>query len=219
MTRPEVKFCGLTRPADAALAAELGARYVGVILAHGPRLLTTARAREVFSAATGAARVAVVGRGTPEALVAAGLESGADILQLHGDPGLRDLERVRALWPGRLWVVIRVGAEGLPADAVARSGHADAVLLDTKVAGRLGGTGRTFDWHTVTRDMVTLRARTTIVLAGGLAPDNISRALDLLSPHVVDVSSGVESAPGIKDAARMRAFMSAVTQWHPPTIA
>lgn len=217
MTRPDVKFCGLTRPADAALAAELGARYVGAILADGPRLLTPARAREVLSAATGPARVAVMGGGTPESLVAAGQEAGADILQLHGDPGLGDLERLRTLWPGRLWVVIRVGAEGLPADAAARAELADAVLLDAKVSGRLGGTGQAFDWRTVTQDVAALRSKCTIVLAGGLTPDNISRALDVLSPHVVDVSSGVESAPGIKDAARMRAFMSVVTHWHPPT--
>ena len=217
MIRPEVKICGLTRPADAALAAELGARYVGVILATGPRLLSADHAREVLGAAHGPARVAVVGGGTPESLAAAGLKTGADILQLHGDQEIDEIDRLRALWPGRLWVVIRIGPEGLPPDAAERASHADAVLLDARVEGRLGGTGQAFDWRVVTQDMAALRAKAPIVLAGGLTPDNISEALDVLTPHVVDVSSGVESAPGIKDAARMRAFMSVVTRWHPPS--
>lgn len=216
MTRPDVKFCGLTRPADAALAAELGASYVGVILADGPRLLTPLAAREVLAAAVGIARVAVVGRGPPEALVRAGSEAGADILQVHGDQSPGELQRLRTAWPGKLWAVIRVGTDGLPPDALERAALADAVLLDAKVPGRLGGTGQRFDWASVTHGMVALRATGPVVLAGGLTADNISEALDALAPNVVDVSSGVETAPGIKDPARMRAFMSTVTRWHPP---
>ena len=215
MPRPEVKFCGLTRPGDAALAAELGATYIGTILASGPRLLSPAQAREVYRAAPGPTAVAVVGAGTPQALAALGRDSGADILQLHGDPSAADLDHLRALWPGRLWVVLRVGAAGLPANAEALARRADGIVLDTMVAGRLGGTGQAFDWRSVTQDMAGLRAAALFVLAGGLHADNIGEALDLLAPQVVDVSSGVESAPGIKDAARMRAFMSAVDRWHP----
>ena len=217
MTRPDVKFCGLTRPADAALAAELGAAYVGAILADGPRLLTPERAREVLGAAVGPARVAVVGHGNAADLARAGREAGADVLQLHGDPTPDDIERLRTLWPGRLWAVIRIGSSGLPPVALACAALVDAVVLDAKVPGRLGGTGTRFDWQSVTHDMAALRAKGLVVLAGGLTQDNISQALNELAPNVVDVSSGVEVAPGIKDPARMRAFMSAVTRWHPPT--
>ena len=105
----------------------------------------------------------------------------------------------------------------LPPVALACAALVDAVVLDAKVPGRLGGTGTRFDWQSVTHDMAALRAKGLVVLAGGLTQDNISQALNELAPNVVDVSSGVEVAPGIKDPARMRAFMSAITRWHPPT--
>jgi phosphoribosylanthranilate isomerase len=87
---------------------------------------------------------------------------------------------------------------------------ADAVVLDAKVSGRLGGTGTAFDWDGVARTLDRQRVRARIVLAGGLNQDNVAQAVRIVAPDIVDVSSGVESAPGIKDHARMRAFGDAV---------
>ena len=99
--RPEVKFCGLTRPEDAALAASLAVDYVGVILVGGPRLLTPLRAREVLSAARGPKRVAVVRRADAATMASEGRAAGADILQVHADPTAGELRALRASWPGR----------------------------------------------------------------------------------------------------------------------
>ena len=209
----EIKFCGLTRPEDAARASELGARYAGVILADGPRLLPPARAREVLGAARGPLRVAVVGHGAPAVLAAQATAAGADIIQLHGDPTAADVAAIRRSFPGRIWAVVRVGDAGLPPGTAALFDSAHAVVLDAKVAGRLGGSGVRFDWDAVANALIPLRGRAALVLAGGLTADNIIEALDRLGPDVVDVSSGVESSPGVKDPERMRRFAHAVSTW------
>jgi phosphoribosylanthranilate isomerase len=87
--------------------------------------------------------------------------------------------------------------------------EADAVLLDARVQGRLGGTGVKLEWGSLADSVSALRGRTPVVLAGGLNPENVAEAVRLMAPDVVDVSSGVESAPGIKDHAKMRAFFDA----------
>jgi phosphoribosylanthranilate isomerase len=212
----EIKFCGLTRAGDAARAAELGARYVGAILADGPRLLTPVQAREVLGAAHGPLRVAVVGAGDPAALAARATAAGADIVQLHGDPTAADVSAIRRYFSGRIWAVVRVGDAGLPPGTSALFDSAHAVVLDAKVAGRLGGSGVKFDWAAVANALIPLRGRAALVLAGGLTPDNIVEALERLDPDVVDVSSGVEASPGVKDPERMRRFAHAVSTWHSP---
>jgi phosphoribosylanthranilate isomerase len=93
----------------------------------------------------------------------------------------------------------------------------DAVVLDAKVSGVLGGSGVAFDWTAVATQIDVMRTRAPLVLAGGLTPSNISVALAAMRPDVVDVSSGVESAPGIKDHHAMRAFAAAVAQWNQET--
>jgi phosphoribosylanthranilate isomerase len=110
---------------------------------------------------------------------------------------------------------LRVGGEQLtPAQRVAVRGS-DGVLFDTLSRGVLGGSGVAFQWELVANDVRELRTTTRIILAGGLRPENVRGAIDLLVPDVVDVSSGVESSPGIKDHSRMAAFMNAVR--HTPT--
>jgi phosphoribosylanthranilate isomerase len=117
---------------------------------------------------------------------------------------------VRPFFSGEVWAVIRVSGSELPPDSLALFSVADAVVLDAKVSGRLGGTGTTFDWDPVARTLDRQRTRSRIVLAGGLNQDNVAHAIRVVAPDVVDVSSGVEAAPGIKDHARMRAFSDAV---------
>lgn len=206
----EIKFCGLTRPEDAELAGQLGAAYLGVVFAGGPRMLDAARAAAVLDGCTrGAQRVGVFGRaGAPE-IGRTSREARLDILQLHGDPTVADILAVREETSAKVWAVVRV-ADTLPPEADELLDAADALLIDARVAGSLGGNGVSVDWHALAPALEARRSRGRVVLAGGLTPGNVAEALAALRPDVVDVSSGVEAAPGIKDHARMRAFAAAV---------
>lgn len=206
---PAVKFCGLTRPEDAAAGARLGAAYLGVIFAGGPRLLTPRRAAEVLAAANGARRVGVFGAvpGTEVGDVAA--EAGLDVVQLHGDPDAAAVSAVRRHFAGEVWAVVRCDGPRVPAGTEALFATADAVVLDAKVPGQLGGTGVTVRWAELRDVLAPWRGGAPLVLAGGLTPGNVAEAAALLTPAVVDVSSGVEVAPGVKDHERMRAFQRA----------
>ena len=208
----EVKFCGLTRGADALEAARLGAAYAGVVLAGGPRRVTPSRAAELLAALPRTVRrIGVFGAAPAAEIAAAARVAGLDGVQLHGDPSAGDVAAVRRSFDGIVWAVVRVGA-ALPAalegvDALAAA--ADGIVLDTKVDGRLGGSGVAFDWAAAARALEGRRPR-RLVVAGGLTPENVAAAVAALAPDVVDVSSGVESAPGVKDHARMRAFVGAL---------
>ncbi len=211
---PAVKICGLKRPDDAAAAYAAGARYVGTILAGGPRLVTPAGARAVFEQAGTATRVVVVGHEPVDDIVRVAMAAGADIVQLHGDPSPRMVLDLRERWLGGIWAVLRVPVGAFDAErAAALFSVADGVVLDAFVAGALGGTGSTIDWNGLQAPLAAVRATgesgALLVLAGGLTPDNVATGIRLLAPDVVDVSSGVEQAPGIKDQARVRRFIAA----------
>ena len=205
----EIKFCGLTRAADADYAASLGAAYVGVIFAESPRHVEPGAATAVLAGVRQRARtVGVFGREAAETIAALASDLGLDVVQLHGDPTPDTVERVRSGFGGAVWAAARIEGTTLPHSTAGLLAVADAVVLDAKVAGQLGGTGHSFDWDAIARTLDHRRAR--LVLAGGLSPENVARAVRIIAPDVVDVSSGVESAPGIKDHARMRAFRDAV---------
>jgi phosphoribosylanthranilate isomerase len=207
----DIKFCGLTRSDDAAVAVSLGAAYVGVIFAESPRRLEPSAAPRVLAPARGRARtVGVFGRATVQAIADIASVVSLDAVQLHGDPDSNTVERIRDAIDGEVWAVVRVAGAELPPEAPSLLDVADAVVLDSKVTGQLGGTGRAFDWELVARMLDRTRARARIVLAGGLNHENVAHAVSVIAPHVVDVSSGVESAPGIKDHDRMRLFAEAV---------
>ena len=210
----EVKFCGLTRPEDAALAVELGAAYCGVIFAGGPRLLTLDRAREVLAPVTGplTKRVGVFGTQSVDEALHIADKLALDVLQFADSVASTRRIGLRERFSGLLWQVAHTD----PASGAAMTDPAswfddgaDAVVLDAAVAGQLGGTGVALDWAALAPEMHRLRARGTVVLAGGLRPENVARAIALATPDIVDVSSGVESAPGAKDPERMRAFARA----------
>ncbi len=204
---PAVKFCGLRRAEDAAEAVRLGANYVGVIFAGGPRLVTVEEARTVLGPTRGAAvrRVGVFGAVSPAAVARVVAEVALDVVQLSADPDAEMVEAVRAASGAEIWAAVRCTTE-FPQRALVLFEHADAVLLDAKVDGKLGGTGRTLPWENFARVRTPGRR---LVLAGGLTPENVAEAITVLQPDVVDVSSGVETAPGIKDHERMRAFLEA----------
>lgn len=207
----DIKFCGLTRPEDAAQAVALGAAYCGVIFAGGPRLVTPDRARAVLAPVTAGAarRVGVFGAQSAEEIAEVADAVGLDVLQLHGGAP-RDLLialRERGAWV--LWPVVHVrpGESSIAVDAAGwYSDGAAGVVLDAAVAGRLGGTGVALEWAGLAPEVRRLRRHGAVVLAGGLTPGNVARAVASAAPDVVDVSSGVESAPGVKDPERMRRF-------------
>ena len=207
----ELKFCGLTRPEDAAFAVSLGASYVGVIFADSPRQVDRALAAEVVAPARGKAKaVGVFGPASVESITAVAAAVPLDVVQLHGDPSPGLVERVRPFFSGEVWAVVRISGAELPPESGALLSVADAVVLDAKVSGALGGTGKAFDWDGVAKALDRKRVRSRVVLAGGLNHENVAQAIRIMAPDIVDVSSGVESAPGIKDHARMRAFSDAV---------
>ncbi len=207
---PELKICGLTREVDAAAAVACGAGYVGVIFAGGPRERSVAQARRVLDAAAGARRVAVVAEQSVEELAALAEALALDVLQLHGDPTIARIASVRRLTGRAVWAVVRVAEGALRADAVDLSSAADMVVVEPLVPGRLGGTGTSFDWAAARESIASIRRPGRLALAGGLTPINVKEAIAALAPDLVDVSSGVESAPGIKDGQRMRDFAEAV---------
>jgi phosphoribosylanthranilate isomerase len=198
-----VKICGLTSVADAEACVRLGADAIGLnFVPTSPRRVDEAKAREIVAAVGGSALVVAVVASLPlERMRALKEATGVGCLQLHGDESADD---VRGLLP-HAYKAIRVGS----AEDVARaeSMPGDYVMVDARVEGALGGTGRTFDWELV----VNLAQRRKLVLAGGLTPENVGAAIARVRPWCVDVASGVEreGAPGVKDLARVRAFIDA----------
>jgi phosphoribosylanthranilate isomerase len=210
----EVKFCGLTRAEDAAQAVALGAQYTGVIFAGGPRLLTPAQARAVLApaAGTGTKRVAVFGNQAVEETLEMSEQVELDVLQLSygGERALR--VGLRKKFRGEIWAVLHVppGASKPDVDALSWfEDGLDAVVVDAAVPGQLGGTGVALDWSALSAEIQRLQQGGKVVLAGGLRPQNVAQAVALSGADVVDVSSGVESSPGIKDPELMRAFAMA----------
>ena len=206
----EVKFCGLTRAADALAAAELGAGYTGVIFAGGPRCLTLDQALHVLPAGVDPKKVGVFGGKPPEEIARAAEILALDVVQLHADPDASAVEALRRLFGGRIWAAVRCAGDKLPDGVDGLFAAADAVLLDARVAGAMGGTGTALPWSALARAVERARGSAgRLVLAGGLTPENVGTAIRQMAPDVVDVSSGVEQSPGVKDHARMRQFVAA----------
>jgi phosphoribosylanthranilate isomerase len=208
----KVKFCGMTRPQDAALAAEIGVSYVGVIFADSPRRVDEQSARRILDAAgEGVKRVGVFGTNDPESIGAAADAVRLDVVQLHADPSMSDVAAIRKRYRGEVWAAIRIAGDHIPGDAELLFDSADAIVLDARSEKRLGGTGQALAWNEIAVDLARDRGSSAVVLAGGLKPENVARAVRTLAPDVVDVSSGIESAPGIKDPWLMREFFAAAT--------
>jgi phosphoribosylanthranilate isomerase len=199
-----VKICGITRAADAAAAVEAGADAVGFVFwRKSPRAIDPRTARAIAAGLPPSiVRVGVFVDPLPAEAARIAEEAGLDVLQLHGSEppdSLLDL-------PRRCWKAVGVGRDFVAADALRYEGKAAGILLDARGDVAPGGTGLTFDW-TLAREV---RKRASfLLLAGGLDPENVAAAIRALSPDGVDVSSGVESAPGRKDQARVKAFVEA----------
>jgi phosphoribosylanthranilate isomerase len=203
-----VKICGLTRPLDAAAAVAAGASYLGVVLAGGPRLVTTDQAAAIRAAAGRVPVLGVYGDQPVEHILSVSRAAGLAGAQLHGPHSRTDAARLRA--EGLLvWRVVRIATPD-DLDRLAEAGtEADAVLVEPRVEHVLGGAGVPLDLA-VAREARGRLAGVTMVLAGGLVPGSVAQAVALVRPEVVDVSSGVEHLPGIKDPEKIARFMEAV---------
>jgi phosphoribosylanthranilate isomerase len=205
----DVKICGLTRAVDAEFADAAGVAYLGVIFAGGVRERTPMQARATLEGRR-PRRVGVFARQSPEAIATLVETVGLHVVQLHADPDDERVRQVRAATGAEVWAVVRTPDGSLPEGIEALCETADALVIDALVPGALGGTGTRVPWDRLGESLDALDYHPRIVLAGGLTAENVAEAIEYVAPSVVDVSSGVESSPGIKDHARIRAFVAAV---------
>ena len=201
--RTRIKICGITRPEDAAAAVAAGADAIGVIFAPSPRRVTLDQAATVLADVPPlVARVGVFVDATPEEVEAAIEACGLTAVQFCGS------ETPAACGGSSRPVIkaLRVGTDfGSHAWEPFR-GYAAALLLDTYVTGKAGGTSQTFDW----RKPGEFPGWASVFVAGGLDPSNVGACIAALRPFAVDVSSGVEVRPGIKGHDEIFAFCAAV---------
>jgi phosphoribosylanthranilate isomerase len=197
--RVRVKICGITRADDARAAADAGADAIGLVFADSPRRVTPGQARAICAAVPPFITVVGLFVDAPAALIREVLgQVPLDLIQFHGRETPEDC---RAF--GRRYIKAIHMKDGLDVKAEAQR-YADAagVLLDSFHSQLAGGSGERFDWTRVPRD-----CGRPLILAGGLTPENVAQAIAIAQPYAVDVSSGVEQSKGIKDAARIAAFV------------
>ncbi|NIZ10276.1 phosphoribosylanthranilate isomerase [Pseudooceanicola sp. HF7] len=205
-----VKICGLGRPEDVEAAAEAGASYGGfVFFAKSPRNISVEAARALaVEAPIGFAKVALMVNPDDALLEAVNSAVPLDMIQLHGKESPERVAEVRARTGLPVMKALGVAGEEDLAQIALYETVADQLLVDAKApkgAALPGGNGLSFDWR-----LIAGRSwKCPWMLAGGLTPDNVAEAIRLTGANQVDVSSGVESAPGVKDPALIRAFTKA----------
>jgi phosphoribosylanthranilate isomerase len=210
----KIKICGVTQPDDAARVAAAGVDFIGLnFWPTSKRYLSPERAPQVAVAArassSSAGSVQLVGVfvNAPQGEIAAiARDVALDVIQVHGDESPDDVAAIARATGLAVWKALAAAGPGDLAHLDAWP--VDAILLDAPAAGR-GGAGKTFDW-TLARDARRDNPARKLVIAGGLGPHNVGAAIEAVDPWAVDVASGVESAPGIKDPAKVAAFVAAV---------
>ncbi|MEP1765406.1 MAG: phosphoribosylanthranilate isomerase [Sulfitobacter sp.] len=205
-----VKICGLRKVEDLRAAAEAGARYVGfVFFPKSPRHLEIAQAAELaVDAPFGLCKVALTVNADDAMLDALTAAMPLDMLQLHGSESPERVAEVKARYGLPVMKAVGVATRADLAQLDLYSGVADQILVDTKKPQNSdlpGGNGLTFDWGLLSRRVW----RCPWMLAGGLTPENVGTAIRTTGARQIDLSSGVESAPGVKDPALIRAFIQA----------
>lgn len=193
-----IKICGITRREDAALAATLGASYVGFVLwKDSPRAASLDIVREIVAVLPGEVTPVGVFVNPTEAEINAAAAAGVRVAQVHADDD-------RIYTDARI-PVIRAVHLAVDRDGVQPDVQDELILLDAHDPVRRGGTGQTVDWR---RAALIARSR-RVILAGGLTPANVRQAIEEVHPYAVDVASGVESSPGIKNPDLVRSFIEA----------
>nr|VFJ52477.1 MAG: phosphoribosylanthranilate isomerase [Candidatus Kentron sp. FW] len=198
-----MKICGITRPADALVAAQLGADAIGLVFyPPSPRAITIDKALAIAKVLPPFVTLVALFVNPDTTLVKEVLNTlPINLLQFHGEEDPADCERY-----GYPYIKAVRMQEGIQlSDRMKQFSSATALLLDTYRQGTRGGTGETFDWTLVPSERTL-----PLVLAGGLDPNNVQEAIRIIRPFAVDVSGGVESAKGIKDANKMAEFIARV---------
>ncbi len=204
-----VKLCGMTRAEDAVLAVRLGAHALGFIFAPSPRQVSPEAVREIVRGLPPLVQtVGVFVNEDPARIREIVSFCGLGLVQLHGDESPADCE---ALMP-RAVKAFRLKDEASLAMIEPYRGKVRAALFDSYADEKRGGTGKTLDWDLAARGK---ELEIPIILAGGLAPGNVRRAILAVRPFAVDVNSGVEERPGIKSAALMERLMEIVMTLEP----
>ncbi len=205
--RTRVKICGITRCEDALLAVDAGADAIGLVFYEkSPRFVSQDQAAEISQRIPAFVSRVALFKDADRQMVESVLEHvEIDLIQFHGSETSDYCELFNRPY------IKAIGMKGTEHDAeflvtsAANYQSAKAILLDGHAPGEAGGTGETFDWASI----ATIAK--PMVLAGGLTPQNVKQAIDLVNPFAVDVSSGVESSPGIKDKDKIAAFMKQVS--------
>src|SRR3954467_651557 len=209
---PRIKFCGITSVADAELAAANGAWAIGLILWPGSkRACDPAEGVRISNAVR--RKVEVTGvfvNQTLDEVAALADMLHLSMIQLHGDEGPAYANEVARRTGAK---VIKAQSVRLASDVVAiQAFRTDFHLLDTHREGLRGGTGETFDWSMLSRRY----SKVPLILSGGLTAENVGEAIATVRPFAVDVASGTEASPGVKDPEKLRAFSEAVAATEPP---
>jgi len=205
--KTRIKICGLTRLEDARFCAAAGADYLGFVLArHSPRFVDPVAAKEIVGWVYGPLSVGVFVDEEPETVNRVVREVGFDLVQLHGSETVDICRAIEAPVIKALHVGPETRGEDLGAAIEKYQGTVQHILFDTSVGGESGGTGKTFDWEIV----AGLIDPQTAFVAGGIGPENACDVIARLTPFALDVSSGVEAAPGIKSFEKVTALLDAV---------
>lgn len=198
----KVKICGITNLEDAIYASKLGASFIGMIFySESPRFVTYETASKIVSSLPDdVIPVGVFVNPTNEEIGSAIKQTGIKAVQIHGNVNIEKLKELD---------IIQIRAYGINDSFDFNSiseNNCDYLLLDNSVSGHYGGTGKTFVWKNIPASV----DRDKLILAGGLNPENVGSAIKSVKPAVVDVSSGVESSPGIKDKTKLKEFFKSV---------
>ena len=199
---PRIKICGITRPEDGLTAVNAGADAIGLVFyGKSSRYVTTEHATDIVAALPPFVSVVGLFVDADESFIKTVLDTvPLSLLQFHG----KETESECSRWGMRYLKAFRVRPELSMEDMVSPYHSASGYLLDSYKPGEPGGTGESFDWDLIPRSL-----EKPVILAGGLSPDNVAQAINRVRPYGVDVSSGVEVRPGIKDDDKIKAFMKA----------
>jgi phosphoribosylanthranilate isomerase len=218
-TNTWVKICGTANLADAQMSAAAGADALGFIFAPSPRQVEVGLAAEIVAAVSGEVEtIGVFVNESPARVAEIVHQVGLSGVQLHGDEPAEQLAEFRRSL-GQLKIIKSLQASNLRSDSdlileryLGAHEQVDAILLDSGSTQQRGGTGLPFDWESAWPIALHIREKMPLIIAGGLNPANVGQAVELFRPWGVDVVSGVESEPGIKDEGKLRGFMAAVRQ-------
>lgn len=212
MTKTAIKFCGITTAEGLHAAARFGAEYIGLMLwEKSPRALDYDRARALSAQCPESLRmVGVFVDASDDHILRTLRDTRLTMIQLHGGEDAGRVAHIRALTNLPVVKALRVATRADLKDVAPFEAVSDWLLFDTKIDPKIstlpGGTGHSFDWQ-ILKDM---NFRKPWILSGGLKLENIDRALSILQPAAVDISSGIEDSPGVKNIAKMQALAAAI---------